>query len=564
MVYRGRPSTGCLKCRKRKIKCDERPDGCLKCTEKGYACPGYEDLLDRFFQDESANVKDKVIKAKAKAIALRDLRDSKYRTKPPKPLEGPPGLCALIEAPLLGPLIDQGINFFMSHYALGLDEPPIQSVSYHRHLSTNGFHPVVATSMTALGLAGIANILRDGYLRKEATRWYSKALNMTNSALAHPAEVKSDNTLLSTILLSVYEQTSNEKSFAAWSNHVEGSASLIRVRGRDQFTTPAARRMYMQIVSLLVMNCMGRGEAIPEFIHEMNKQVVEHEDPKNPMNKFYHLNIKAIDFRAQIINGKLTDLHAILDRALELDALARGIFDDVGSSWDPEVVEVEEGTPNIFGTFYHIYPHHSASQTWNWTRYNRIYFHDIIRNTLILGFSMSPPAFVGSYYALLLEESTRTLYEMQAGILASVPQHLHDTPKISLSSPSAAIPTPTSSNSNQARFIWSNFRNATAPEFPQPSGSTERLPKLRVSGGYSFFWSIYIAGATSIATPKVHEYVLRSLTRLSEEFGVNQAKVLVSALKLKIQMDQNGTQGFEVVPSYLPREGEHMRASDSA
>ena len=109
--------------------------------------------------------------------------------------------------------------------------------------------------MTALGLAGTANIFMDRQLKREATTWYLNALKMTNKALTKPSEAKADSVLLATMLLSVFEATHNEKSFIGWMEHVSGSASLIRMRGLPQFQTPAGRRMYMQTVGLVAIQC---------------------------------------------------------------------------------------------------------------------------------------------------------------------------------------------------------------------------------------------------------------------------------------------------------------------
>lgn len=532
----------------------------------------------------------KAQKAKAKAIAARDERDRDARAK-----LSVAKMQDAIGVPLLCPLIDQGIAFFMSNYALGLDQPPMQSEDYHKHLSTHGFHPIIATSMTALGLAGVANICMDANLKREAMRWYLGALKMTNEALVSPKEVKSDNTLLATMLLSVFEATNNDRSLAGWSNHVSGSASLLKMRGLKQFSTPAGRRMYMQTVGLLTMNCMGMGQPMPNFVHEMNKEVHKFEDKKDPSNRFYHLHIAAIDFRAQILHRQITSLQEIVDRALEIDRDAKTIFDGASDDWSFEVESCDEGTPGVFGTYYHVYPHMAAAQTWNWVRYNRIYLHDIIRNSLIAGFSTTPPVFVGTHYMNLLEESTQTLYRMQADILASVPQYLHDTPKVptsyglignfsyaptstrqALSQASLGVnPSSATRNTHSPKFFHANFltRQTALPTLSDPSFTTpatprDRLPIIRISGGYSSLWALYIAGATCVASPEAQEYVLKSFGRISAEFGINQAKVLASALRIKMEVDRKGARegvwgrlglGREdIVPVYLPKMGPHM------
>ncbi|KAF2110920.1 hypothetical protein BDV96DRAFT_500369 [Lophiotrema nucula] len=481
MVYRGRPSTGCMKCRQRKIKCDERPEGCLKCFERGFVCPGYDkNQIDRFFQDETSRVKEKAEKAKAKSLALREEEDKQVRSRQS---------IALIEdaigAPMLCPLIDQGIAFFMSNYTVGLDEPPSNSNTYNKHLSSFGFHPIVATSMTALGLAGISNITNNPNFKREAMSWYAKALNMTNSALRHPVEVKSDNTLLATMLLSNFEATSNEKTFEGWVSHVTGSSSLLKMRGKEQFATPAGRRMYIQTAATMAMNCFAQGIEMPDYIHLLDEESGKYEESQDPGIIYYHLQVRITDFRAKVLSGKIFDLADIIDTALKLDEIAKSAFDGVGEEWMYEEVRVEGDMRGVFGDVYHVYPHLAAAQTWNWIRYNRIYLHDMIRNALI--------------------------------------------------------------------YLWSNFNDPGVHRMNFLSATPkDRLPVIRVSGGYSSVWPLYVAGATPVASPESQQFVLTSLHRIVAEFGINQAKLLANALREKIKLDRLGEQTFEIVPRYLP------------
>lgn len=483
-----------------------------------------------------------------------------------------------IGVPMLCPLIDRGIAFFMMHYAVGLDQPPVTSAAYNQHLSTFGFHPMVATIMTALGLAGTANLFMDSGLEREATAWYLDALRMTNKALTKPSEAKSDNTLLATMLLSVFESTHNELSFQGWLHHVQGSSSLIRMRGISQFQTPAGRRMYMQTIGLLSMKCMGMGIALPRFVHEMNTEIKKFEDIDDPADRFFYIHIDVIDFRADILNHRLTDLNAIVERALILDEEAKRMFDGVGSDWNYVVETCDLGTPGVYGTEYHIYPHIAAAQTWNWFRYIRIYIHDILRNALIVGFSSKPPVFVGKKYMELLNESTETLYKMQSDIFASIPQFMHDTPKTPASwrparsttvglTPSSSGISPTMSpslspsssamdstewdtskeyltSSRSPKTFISNFlahsTASTIPDFRTPGVSSAQLPIIRVSGGYSSLWTLFIAASTPIASSEAQAYALHSLERVASEFGINQGRVFARALRTKIELERTG------------------------
>ncbi|KAA8644209.1 Zn(II)2Cys6 transcription factor [Aspergillus tanneri] len=63
MGYAGPPSKGCDACRRRKIKCDQNPEGCRQCARSRKPCPGYRNYVDLIFKDQSYSVKKKVSSA---------------------------------------------------------------------------------------------------------------------------------------------------------------------------------------------------------------------------------------------------------------------------------------------------------------------------------------------------------------------------------------------------------------------------------------------------------------------------------------------------------------------
>ncbi|KAE8840730.1 hypothetical protein PTNB85_04129 [Pyrenophora teres f. teres] len=569
MVYRGRPSTGCKKCRERKIKCDERPDGCIKCAERRYQCPGYDRNLDAFFHDETAHVQAKAKRSKAKAITIRDAQDSRDPREAYLHIMGK-------QVPQIGmttTLIDQGLSFFMSYYCTGIDQPPVQSDAFQKHLSTHGFHPLVATSMTALGIAGVANLHMDSRLKREATRWYLDAIKMINKALSCPSDVKSDSTLTSVNLLGLFEATFNDSTLDGWSNHVDGAASLIRLRGVEQFKTSAGMRMYLHTVGLLTMNCMGKNIHISQYIHDLNTEVMKHVDRDDPRNRFFFLHIRTIDLRARILSKETCSLTEMIHSALKLDNVAANIFKDQGPKWNYDVIRCAK-QKNIFEDFYHVYPTATAAQTWNWVRYNRIYFHDIIRNSILAGFAAIPPTLVGPKYHEQLEISTRTLYKLQSDIMASMPQFLHDVPgvvpntttdwmgDIPVRVPASRAPrssfTPSRGYQTALKSLDQNFRDDSIRIFRGivGDGSTEaRLPIVRVAGSYSTVWALYVAAVMQIASPESQDFVHNCMTRIVREFGLNQAKVLSDALLIKRRMANESAIGFSICPQYLPPSG---------
>jgi hypothetical protein len=559
----------------------------MRCAAKGFICH-YDRTGDELFHDETASIQAKVKKAKARSIAARNLQGAPETALVSTMVQGPP-----VGHYIAPHLVDQGINFFMSYHALGLDQPLITSEAYHQHLATDGFHPVVATTMAALGIAGVANLHLDPSLKRVATNWYLKAIKMVNAAISSPEEVRNDSTLVAVNLLSMFEALTNDSSLAGWSSHVEGAAAIVKVRGIKQFSTPAGRRMYLHTTGLLTMNQMGKGQPMPDYLRELNDEIMGYLDMTDPRNAFFFLHMKTNDLRAHIIGQRIPDLRDIIDRAIELDTIALSIFQKAGAEWQYETVPYSGEIPAVFGDEYHVYPTHATAQTWSWVRYNRIYYHDIIRNTILAGMAASPPVLKGLRYTELLRTSTGTLAQLQSDILASMPQFLHDTPMtapdisthrgyLSSSQPvhartalgatsprpdapasEASMLSPTQSDASSSsnftgagrKQFFENFNPDTmSPNnlYAANDSIPERLPIVRISGGYSTLWALYVAGSMPTASFESQVFVLYCFGRIEREFGINQAKVLAKALRIKQQMVNGGETAFSLCPWYLP------------
>jgi hypothetical protein len=92
-------------------------------------------------------------------------------------------------------------------------------------------------SMSAVGLATFSHSIHAPELMVRARREYVSALRLTNAALRSPIEAKKDSTLFSVMILSIFETVTgnNDRSLAAWAEHVNGAAALVKLRGKDQF-----------------------------------------------------------------------------------------------------------------------------------------------------------------------------------------------------------------------------------------------------------------------------------------------------------------------------------------
>ncbi len=130
----------------------------------------------------------------------------------------------------LAPTIDErATSFFFTNYIIGGDNCPGNSAGYT--IDDN-----LENCMKAVGLAALASAAHAPELMKEAKKRYLSAIQLTNAALGSRVDCKKDSTLLAIMLLSIFETvtSSDQRSLSAWSNHINGAAALIRIRGPEQ------------------------------------------------------------------------------------------------------------------------------------------------------------------------------------------------------------------------------------------------------------------------------------------------------------------------------------------
>ncbi len=246
MVYCGKPSGSCHACRERKTKCDQVPEGCTQCKRAKRTCPGYRVPGDLIFRNESSSVvrkakaKEEKLRARgaaSKAVASRLVvrtKDSEGEDEEALELvqREDTSLSLLSLAPTLE---DMATNYFVANYVFGMDGPSRGNLEYVPDVTRSGdVDDGLLYSMQAVGLAGFAHFNRAPSLMANARYLYLKAIQETNRALKDPVGVKKDGTLLSIMILGIFETVTGigTKSISDWEQHLKGAAAVIKLRGK--------------------------------------------------------------------------------------------------------------------------------------------------------------------------------------------------------------------------------------------------------------------------------------------------------------------------------------------
>ena len=412
----------------------------------------------------------------------------------------------------LAPAIeDRATGFFVTNFVVGLSGPTRGHLDYliDLHKSQSVDEGLVA-SIQAVGLAGYSHAAHAPSLLTNARYQYLKALQHTNAALKSPTGVKKDSTLLAIFILGIFEAVTgvNQKSLKSWAEHVNGAAAVVKLRGRDQVSTPHGRRMLVQVTSSLLISCIARGLPLPDHIRELMEECRKLFDTPDPAFIIQDTMMEFANFRAGIMKGTISDPDVIVARSLELDGILLAYHINPPVGWEYESVYTEEKFDVVYKGRYDVYFDYWIAQVWNAMRTIRIMLHEQIRATLLRGFNSKPPRYTQSEHTAQFQISTDLVHELQAEIIASVPQHLGCISK----SPSA----------NSDRFITNLMGYLDADS-----------NMIRMSGGYFLIWPLWFCGVMDTATEEVQQYVMKILRSIGRNMGIQQANVLADVVEAK-------------------------------
>ncbi|KAJ3473136.1 hypothetical protein NLG97_g10495 [Lecanicillium saksenae] len=329
MVNRGRPSRDCLPCRKRKLRCDLRPDGCGQCYRAGLACSGYRSQEELLFRDQTQSVTRKVRSAQrhAQAAAYHEIK--------------------LENDALLPQTVHVGWDVlakhdFFTNFVFGLARS-YDALGILYQTATPPDYLAASVEAASLAFFALRQFVPPKAIMKLATERYVDALQLVNAALANPASALADSTLQAILLLDLYEKLVNRKraSTTSWMRHMNGAVSLIRARGESNLQTYVGRRLTQRLYTTLLISCAISGMRIPDKLErlriELNPYFKVEDDPKWAVTT---LNEKIINFNWEVRTGQISCADKISMRALEYVQIADAIENSLSPLWHSRRVPV--------------------------------------------------------------------------------------------------------------------------------------------------------------------------------------------------------------------------------
>ncbi|KAF2088496.1 hypothetical protein K490DRAFT_72909 [Saccharata proteae CBS 121410] len=399
MVYTGKPSRACQTCKKRRVKCDEARPFCGNCKKSGRTCPGFVDEFDLVFRDENAAVVRRSQKRSKATKSIPSESSSRYvrgHSPPVSSLRGTAGMNDIDPRGLSPTLEDKAIAFFFRNHVLIPQHEDcmrghLDILLTHYNKTDSGSPLHTATNAVAMHI--LSCYPGRGEVARDAAKYYGRALQQVGKALHDPVQAKSDQILMCIMMFTLYEAlVATDKSMAAWANHVDGAATLVRLRGAEQFQSPDSRRVFQAARSMMVTASIWKCSPMEDFPWPDGWLGTE-ETQDNLANRFVALSIglpmlrarsKALISRGKIDEKTVIGAKKLLDDAREFDASledwARGLPEGCTYRTVTMVHEISddvEKEPRWLGPV-HSYRDVFIANVWNDYRINRIICQSII------------------------------------------------------------------------------------------------------------------------------------------------------------------------------------------
>ncbi|OQU96256.1 Fungal Zn2-Cys6 binuclear cluster domain-containing protein isoform 2 [Cladophialophora immunda] len=492
MVYRGRPSPNCERCRARRLKCDQATPSCSQCIRVGVVCVGYRDLKSLVIRNESTEVARKAQLKRAKELD-RDPKSSACRSRS-APTAGL--LVPLVQQPSI-PMREHAICFAQQSYL----DTWLWPSTLDLDIADNA---AASSSVTALGLAILANTKLSPPLMMAAREEYTAALRSTNIALQDPLLSKSDLTLMAVMFLGMFEVVTctGLNSILQWRKHIDGAVKLLEWRGAEQLRSRRGLHLFRQMrAQILIHNIFGESPTSP-VLRQLSQQACALEDGLSRFgDHLANINIQLTKLCADMKQGTMTDPRAIIRAALALDAELASWAVGMPSSlmYTKFFTTGRWGTTTTYGPYtshYYVYQDLFASNLWGNWRGARFVIHEIIMQHLdYLQKEQHARNLADNScnHVKVARHSEIILRDLTADICASVPYHF-----------------------------------AVANEWTAADGISRENKVL--AAGYSLLWPLFLVACCRFSTPDLKRWIILSLDKIGHEMGISQALAITQLL----------------------------------
>ncbi|KAK4863415.1 hypothetical protein LT330_002193 [Penicillium expansum] len=458
----------------------------------------------------------------------------------------------VIARPFSLPLVMIGLNFFLSHYVVRQSGPSSGFLDYAPAMlaQDDGGNDMLECAILAVGFSGLARTTSQTDLLTRSMMMYTRTMERVNLALADPQAARRDSTIVSVLVLALYEFS--KASIDGWKHHIEGATSLLNLRGRSQFSTSTGLQIFKDVFSQLITNCLRSGSPIPSGLRMLRIEAANAISVSDPywvtcsgmvelLDLYQHISPGGYSFfpkssgasssssalatpsdssnspstasgsspaSTSMLSGPLKGtnisiehLERYLSQAFEIDYRIESAFSKCPSEW--QFITTSNSSSNSYDPtriqrdVNHIYHDVWVASVWNGMRVCRILANHAISHLLLRGATTDSNWFFANNYADRLHQATQTIVRLRDEMLASVPQLM-------------------GSGTSPAQELQAQQQQQQQHERSKNNAGS-------AVGGYFACWVLLTVGCMHNLSHETRAWTAAQLRRISCQLGLTQA-----------------------------------------
>ena len=312
----------------------------------------------------------------------------------------------------MGFSIDEvALTHFMSSYIPGSRFEFLPSM-----YSKLGASLCLPATIEAVSKARLAWELSEPGILESARGSYARALTQTNLALSNPSTATDDSTLVSVLLLSLFETMVWAGTGVPnnWVAHTRGAMALVKLRGKGQFNTEIGLQLFTQVINILSVECIRLRERLPQEIVDLQAEVLE--EHTDPIYRVCRYTVELANLVASMAEGNMTT-NQVVEETVRMDNKYVAFAESMTLTWGYQTIVLDEDDPEVYGRIVHQYHRPRAAQIWNSIRMTRILLNGVLHGYASL---LSSPCAVS-----ILAQAEYNRAQMATHICATVPYFLN-------------------------------------------------------------------------------------------------------------------------------------------
>ncbi|KAI0888769.1 uncharacterized protein GGS22DRAFT_62938 [Annulohypoxylon maeteangense] len=520
-----RLSRGCLRCRQRRVKCDEGKPSCQRCINRNEICEGYRDEASIVFRYETKKVIEQANITSAASSSTAFERNSRRRSHSTGNKPGSSGSSTTFVDP--SDLTEEEIATFRLSNCL----PWIKTIPVHlrpspedeavnRFIEKYVIYPCTETSspgflehlpslfkdvnvegrfalrwaVRAAAYADLAKDQKSTALTNKAFHCYGMSLSALGESLSSQGKVPDDHDLMTAVMLDIFETFFVEEP-AMRGAHAQGMAQILRLRGSDQIYSPRGWSLFRLAHHRIQKQQLAFNLKPLDDSKFWFDQLDENEPSVRLEKDAFRISQTCERGRKlqEALNNGNSSVSEVLDMVHELVNLDQEV-----ASWrqKPEwsfktlnVSDLPVFDPSVQPPTNAIQLHADLwmAYEWNYHRTARIIGHQQLVNCLETAIKTSDlHNSIEESLHIIIDQSTRTMQLLADEVLSTVPQTFGDI--------------------NSLGHVHDH---ATGP------------PRCRSIGGYLLLWPIkIIKGAQFATTPEQKRNAQIAFERIREYTGM--------------------------------------------